>query len=96
MIVHVVPEDAGDLVELFGGETGDTEDKFQRCEWHEGPLGLPLLDGCPSWFAGRIVQRVALGDHVGRVLEPFAGSADQPGRPFPLSRAKRVDPGHQA
>jgi flavin reductase (DIM6/NTAB) family NADH-FMN oxidoreductase RutF len=94
--VHVVPADAGDLVELFGGETGDDHDKFERSDWREGPAGLPILERCPSWFAGRIVDRVPLGDHVGRVLEPFDGRDDHHGPAFPFSRAKRVEPGHEA
>src|SRR5919199_244580 len=56
MALHVVPADAGYLVELFGGETGDAEDKFERCQWSPGPGGLPLLENCRSWFAGRIVE----------------------------------------
>ena len=96
MVVHVVPEDGGDLVELFGGETGDEEDKFERCDWRPGPDGVPVLEDCPSWFAGRIVDRVPLGDHVGHVLEPFDGRAGYEGRAFPFSRAKRVEPGHEA
>jgi flavin reductase (DIM6/NTAB) family NADH-FMN oxidoreductase RutF len=96
MAMHVVPADAGHLVELFGGETGDEEDKFERCGWHEGPAGLPILDECGSWFAGRIVERVPLGDHVGRVLEPFDGRAEYDGPAFPLSRAKGIEPGHEA
>jgi flavin reductase (DIM6/NTAB) family NADH-FMN oxidoreductase RutF len=96
MVVHFVPHDAGDLVELFGGETGDEEDKFDRCEWSEGPAGIPVLDDCPSWFAGRIVDRLPLGDHVGRLLDPFDGRSDYDGPAFPFSRAKRVEPGHEA
>lgn len=95
VVVHVVPEHAEDLVELFGGETGDEEDKFARCAWSEGPDGIPVLDDCESWFAGRIVTTVPFGDHVGRVLEPFDGRADYGGRPFPFARAKHVDPGHE-
>jgi flavin reductase (DIM6/NTAB) family NADH-FMN oxidoreductase RutF len=94
--VHVVPRDAGALVELFGGETGDDEDKFAHCEWSPGPDGLPVLAGCPSWFAGRIADRVALGDHVGYVLEPFDGRAGYDGPAFPFSRARAVEPGHEA
>ena len=96
LAVHVVPAGAGDLVELFGGETGDDSDKFARCEWSEGPAGLPLLERCPSWFAGRIVERVPLGDHVGHVVEPFDGRAGYDGPAFPFSRAKSVEPGHEA
>jgi flavin reductase (DIM6/NTAB) family NADH-FMN oxidoreductase RutF len=96
IVVHVVPRDADHLVELFGGETGDEEDKFARCAWSEGPEGIPVLDECGSWFAGRIVDRVPLGDHVGRVLDPFEARADYEGPAFPFSRAKRVEPGHKA
>jgi flavin reductase (DIM6/NTAB) family NADH-FMN oxidoreductase RutF len=96
MAVHVVPREAGHIVELFGGETGDEADKFDRCAWRPGPDGLPLIDDCPSWFAGRILERIPLGDHVGHVLEPFAGNdAGQTGF-YPFQRAKRIDPGHEA
>jgi flavin reductase (DIM6/NTAB) family NADH-FMN oxidoreductase RutF len=94
--VHIVPQDAPDLVEVFGGETGDDEDKFAQVAWREGPESLPVLDDCPSWFAGRIVDRVPLGDHVGFALDPFDGRADYDGPAFPFSRAKGVRPGHEA
>lgn len=94
--VHVVPESASRVVEVFGGETGDEEDKFSRVSWTEGPDRLPVLDDCPSWFAGRILDRVTLGDHVGFVLDPFDGRADYDGAAFPFSRAKSIDPGHEA
>ena len=96
MAVHLVPEDAGHIVELFGGETGDEADKFDHCEWRRGPSDLPLLADCPSWFAGRIMERRPLGDHVGHVIEPFAGEDPGDGGFYPFSRAKRVDPGHEA
>jgi flavin reductase (DIM6/NTAB) family NADH-FMN oxidoreductase RutF len=96
LVVHLVPEDAGHIVELFGGETGDDTDKFTRCEWTAGPDGIPLLADCPSWFAGRIVERIRLGDHVGHVIEPFAGEDAAAGGWFPFSRAKEIEPGHEA
>jgi flavin reductase (DIM6/NTAB) family NADH-FMN oxidoreductase RutF len=96
MVVHLVPEDAQHIVELFGGETGDDTDKFERCEWTAGPEGIPLLADCPSWFAGRILERVLLGDHIGHLLEPFAGEEASAGGWFPFSRAKEMEPGHEA
>jgi flavin reductase (DIM6/NTAB) family NADH-FMN oxidoreductase RutF len=96
LVVHVVPEDAQHIVELFGGETGDDTDKFERCEWTTGPEGIPLLADCPSWFAGRILERVPLGDHIGHVLEPFDGEDASAGGWFPFSRAKEMEPGHEA
>jgi flavin reductase (DIM6/NTAB) family NADH-FMN oxidoreductase RutF len=97
LVVHVVPEDAFDLVELFGGETGDEIDKLARVEWSEGPDGAPVLAGCPNWFAGSVLQRIPLGDHVGVLLEPVDGRHGAPGqRAFPFSRAKGIEPGHPA
>jgi flavin reductase (DIM6/NTAB) family NADH-FMN oxidoreductase RutF len=96
MVVHLVPEDAGHIAELFGAETGDDVDKFERCEWRPGPEGIPVLADCPSWFAGRILERTPLGDHIGHVLEPFDG-ADASGEGwFPFSRAQELEPGHEA
>jgi flavin reductase (DIM6/NTAB) family NADH-FMN oxidoreductase RutF len=96
MAIHLVPEDASDLAELFGGETGDEVDKFARAEWHEGPGGVPLLDGCPNRFVGRIVERIDFGDHVGMVLEPFFAEADEDSAQLGFHRAKRIEPGHEA
>jgi flavin reductase (DIM6/NTAB) family NADH-FMN oxidoreductase RutF len=96
MAIHLVPEDASDLAELFGGETGDEVDKFARAEWREGPGGVPLLDGCPNRFVGRIVERIDFGDHVGMVLEPFFAEADEDSAQLGFHRAKRIEPGHEA
>ena len=96
MAIHLVPEDAGELAELFGGETGDEVDKFERCEWHPGPDEVPLLDDCPNRFVGRIAERVPFGDHVGMVLEPFFAEEDAEAGQLGFHRAKRIDPGHEA
>ncbi len=95
LAVHLVPRGAGELVELFGGETGDDIDKFERCAWTTGPRGLPILEECPSWFAGAICARHDLGDHVGHLLEPFEARL-QPGDFEPFQEAKDVEPGHPA
>jgi flavin reductase (DIM6/NTAB) family NADH-FMN oxidoreductase RutF len=96
LALHVVPEDADDVVELFGGETADDDiDKFEHCDWREGPEGLPIIERCPSWFAGRILDRIQFGDHLGHLVEPFAAEAGYEGKPFPFTRAKQVDPGHE-
>ena len=98
MAVHVVPEDRPDLAELFGGETGDQVDKLSRCEWTPGPGGVPVLDGCARWFAGRIVDRLPLGDHVGFVLDPVGdghGERDRQGA-LGFQDARDIEPGHEA
>jgi flavin reductase (DIM6/NTAB) family NADH-FMN oxidoreductase RutF len=96
MAIHLVPESATELAELFGGETGDDVDKFERCAWRPGPDEVPLLDGCPNRFVGRIVERIDFGDHVGMVLEPFFAEEDAEGGQLGFHRAKRIEPGHEA
>lgn len=94
--MHLVPADAEDLVELFGSHTGDDTDKFAQCEWREGPGGVPLLERCPNWFAGRILERLPAGDHLALLLDPVeAGASDNPSQ-FDFHRAKRFEPGHEA
>ena len=96
MAIHLVPERATDLAELFGGETGDDIDKFERCDWRPGPGGVPLLDGCPNRFVGRILERIDFGDHVGLVLEPTFAEADEESAQLGFHRAQRIEPGHEA
>ena len=96
LAVHFLPDTAGDLAELFGSQTGDQVDKFARCRWHTGPAGLPILDACGRWFAGRVLERTPLGDHIGHLLEPFAAAHEDDTGTFAFHRAKRLDPGHEA
>ena len=93
--VHAVPADAGDLAERFGGQTGDEVDKFAGVDWHAGPEGVPVLDRCTNWFAGRVLTRLDAGDHDLFLLEPVAGEAGDDAE-FTFHRAKRIDPGHEA
>ena len=94
LVVHFPGADAQELVELFGGETGDDVDKFARCRWRHGPRGLPVLDECPKWFAGTILERIPLGDHVGFLLAPFAAESRGDPATFLFHRAKRLESGH--
>jgi flavin reductase (DIM6/NTAB) family NADH-FMN oxidoreductase RutF len=96
MVVHLVPRQAGDLAELFGGETGDEVDKFERVAWEPGPEGIPVLDDCRNWFAGRILGSEDVGDHRAFLLEPFAAHSDRGERSFTFHRARRIEPGHEA
>jgi flavin reductase (DIM6/NTAB) family NADH-FMN oxidoreductase RutF len=94
--VHLLPSDARDLAELFGGETGDDVDKFGRVRWSPGPGGTPLLEDSPNRFVGRILARHQWGDHLSVLLEPVLAEHPEPVRPFPFRRAKHIDPGHEA
>ena len=96
MAIHLVPERAAELAELFGGETGDEVDKFERSAWRPGPEGVPLLDDCPNRFVGRILERIDFGDHMGVVLEPFLAEEDEQSGQLGFHRAKRIEPGHEA
>jgi flavin reductase (DIM6/NTAB) family NADH-FMN oxidoreductase RutF len=95
LVVHFVPEDARDLAELFGGETGDEVDKFERCEWHPGPDGAPVLTALENWFAGRVMERLDFGDHWGLLLEPIEGAAGRSDETLTFHRAKWIEPGHE-
>ncbi|MDO8209006.1 flavin reductase family protein [Conexibacter sp. CPCC 206217] len=94
LVVHFVDEDAGDLAELFGGETGDAIDKFARVAWRHGPENVPVLERLQTWFAGRVLERIRLGDHDGFLLEPVVVSARRDAQPLRFHRARRIAPGH--
>jgi flavin reductase (DIM6/NTAB) family NADH-FMN oxidoreductase RutF len=96
MVVHLVPEDATELAGLFGSETGDDVDKFERCDWSPGPEGTPVLAECGNWFAGRILDRFEAGDHWAFLLEPFEAGSEPGEEPFSFHRARRMEPGHEA
>jgi len=96
LVVHLVPEDADELAELFGSQTGDEIDKFERCAWHPGPGGTPVLDACGNWFAGRILERLPAGDHWAFLLEPIEAAADRGEGTFAFHRARCIQPGHEA
>ncbi|MGH3971499.1 MAG: flavin reductase family protein [Mycobacterium sp.] len=97
LAVHVVSRRDIGLARLFGSETGDQIDKFERCAWHTGPEGMPILDDAPAWFVGKTLDRLDLGDHVGYLLEPVAASApDRAEDLVCLSDVTDLEPGHEA
>jgi flavin reductase (DIM6/NTAB) family NADH-FMN oxidoreductase RutF len=98
LVVHVLHDAEHDraLARLFGEETAHETDKLRRCEWEPGPDGAPVLAGC-DWFAGRILERVDLGDHVGHLLDVGGGNADRAGEPsLPYTKVRDLDPGNEA
>jgi flavin reductase (DIM6/NTAB) family NADH-FMN oxidoreductase RutF len=97
LAVHLLFADQIPLARLFGGETGDEVDKLARCDWHDGPRGLPILDECRSWFEGLVLARIDLGDHVGFLLEPgVAYDSETDVRPLFFSEIQSIEPGHPA
>jgi len=96
LAVHFVPADAAELVELFGSRSGHEVDKFADADWRTGPEQAPILTRCQNWFVGRVLERRALGDHTGFLLEPIAAHYERPEDEFPFHRARRFPPGREA
>ena len=97
LAVHVVQRRRLDLARLFGGETGDEVNKFDRCSWHTGPQGMPILDDAAGWFVGRTLERIDLGDHIGYLLDPVAGAVNDPSNDLVmLTDVADLTPGHEA
>ena len=96
LVVHLVPEHADALAELFGSKTGDEIDKFEHASWTPGPGGTPVLDECGNWFAGRILERLPAGDHWAFLLDPVEAASDAGEGTFTFRRARCIEPGHEA
>jgi flavin reductase (DIM6/NTAB) family NADH-FMN oxidoreductase RutF len=96
LAVHVLGPQHTGLAELFGSETSDDVDKFAHCRWHSGPDGLPILDDCPRWFAGRILERLPCGDHIAHLLEVTVAEHGAGGPIYTFQRAREIEPGHEA
>lgn len=97
LAVHVFDREHLDVAELFGSQTGDTVDKFDRCSWHPGPAQLPILDDAAAWFVGKILDRFSLGDHVGHLLEPVDGRPPQELEQWvSFGDVSDLQPGHEA
>ncbi|MCV7090470.1 flavin reductase family protein [Mycobacterium interjectum] len=97
LAVHVFDREHIDVVEFFGSQTGDAVNKFERCSWHRGPARLPILDDAAAWFAGRILDRFSLGDHVGHLLEPVDGRPPQELEEWvSFGDVRHLEPGHEA
>ena len=95
--VHLVPRTHAEIARLFGGETGDRVDKFERCAWHAGPEDMPILDDAEGWFVGQVLNRYDVGDHVGHLLEPVAGDVpDRFEQLVTFADVRDLEPGHEA
>ncbi len=96
LLVHFPSRSDRELAALFGQETGDRVDKFARCRWEPGPEGLPVLTDCSRWVAGRIVDRLDTGDHVGHLLDPFDAATGQWAGQLGFQSVHDLEPGHRA
>ncbi len=97
LAVHVFDHEHLDVVELFGSQTSDKVDKFNRCAWHRGPEEMPILDDAAAWFVGAILERFSLGDHVGHLLTPVGGSPPTELDTWvSFADVHELEPGHEA
>lgn len=97
MAVHFPSKDDEDLAEVFGEVTGDDVDKFERCEWTEGPRGVPLLDRIGNRLVGRITHRFESdGDHDLIVLAIDEVDHAEVLRQLGFQDVRGMKPGHPA
>ena len=95
--VHFVPEEAEDLAELFGGETGDEVDKFERCAWRPGPGRHAAARRLPQPLRR---PRARAHGRAATTTRSCSSRCSPSAAPTPTSsrfhRAKRIEPGHEA
>lgn len=96
LAVHVLDHSDHVVAEVFGALTGDEVDKLSLVSWHPGPEGVPILETTAGWFAGRVLERLDMGDHTGFLLEPFTGEKRRPIAQLGYQDVKGLDPGHPA
>ena len=97
LAVHLIPRTHTEIARLFGGETGDRVDKFERCAWHAGPEGMPILEDAEGWFVGTVLNRYDVGDHVGHLLEPVGGHMPERFEQLvTFADVRDLEPGHEA
>ena len=96
LAVHLLAPTQHELAELFGGETGDEVDKFDRCRWQPGRDGVPLLEDCQRRIVGRILEQRPLGDHVGFLLDPTIVDVTSSRHGLTFEQAREITPGHPA
>jgi len=96
LAVHLLGSDQADLASLFGEESGDWTNKFDRVEWTPGATGAPRLVECAAWVEGPTVESVGVGDHHAFVIEVTHGGAGPHRGRFMQSDAHDLEAGHPA
>jgi flavin reductase (DIM6/NTAB) family NADH-FMN oxidoreductase RutF len=95
LVVHFLHADNLELARLFGEQSGDTSDKFSRCQWRPGLHGAPVLVGVRGWIAGHILMRFDAGDHVGHLLDVSEAEVNLTGSALSFQAVRDLEPGHE-
>ncbi|MEV0738068.1 flavin reductase family protein [Streptomyces sp. NPDC050549] len=78
--VHILGEHQEQLAATFARSGAD---RFGApTVWHEGPEGVPVLDGVLAWLVCGVVARVPAGDHRIVIAEVVLGDHAGSGRPL--------------
>jgi flavin reductase (DIM6/NTAB) family NADH-FMN oxidoreductase RutF len=96
LAVHGLDPAQRELATLFGAETGDEVDKFERCSWRPGPSGVPILTDSARHFVGEVLDRFPLGNHTGFLLKPHDAVGDAARPPLMFSEVSDLEAGHAA
>ncbi|MPZ72028.1 MAG: oxidoreductase [Nitriliruptorales bacterium] len=96
LAVHFLDRGDLELAELFGEETADDTDKFTRCEWDEGPDGVPLLRHSAGYVVARVLRHDQVGDHTALLVEAIAAEQRRPFRQLGFQQVRDMEPGHKA
>lgn len=75
VVIHMLGARNRGLAEKLAGPH---DDRFVGDHWHEGPHGLPVLDGVTTWMVGRIVERVSVAAAAIVAVEIEQGALGEP------------------
>lgn len=73
--------------------SGDHDLRFVGDHWHEGPLGLPVLNGVTAWMVGRVVERVPVHGNAVIVVQIEQGALGDDERPLIYHERRYYSPG---
>ncbi len=94
--LHLIGRNQIQLAALFAETSGDSVDKFSRCQWQSGVTGAPILSDCTAWLEGRIIQRWSVGDHQALLVRPLTGGSGNHHDVLTVQTAPDFRPGHPA
>lgn len=92
--LHLLGSDQMEMASLFGEQSGDVIDKFDRVGWLQGSTGVPVLSECAAWVEGRVIDRMDGGDHEAFLIAVVDGGSGTHAGQFRLSDAANFEAGH--